>query len=191
MGCGCDKCKPYPSGVKVTYRKYTKDEVILVREEEKHAYGFDFAKYKVHTHPLPEKEGDTDGMYILTSLPDGTRQFIPQPFVEKSRAMLVKIVSKMETQFGRIPGVTKEWEDWRDNIAPQSDCASEYCQLLPLDIPFADELFSGSSVNSAKLVAPRVARSRQNAPPQYETTNSVVWKNRGDACKDSTLFAIY
>ena len=174
VGCACEKCKLYPTGVKVNYRKYTADEVILVREDQEHTYGFDFAKYKTHTHPLPEKEGDPDGMYLLTSLPHGTREFIPQPFKQGSRKELETLVRKMNKQFGRTPGVTKEWEHWRDNVAPQSDDANEYCQLVPLAIPFWDELFSGSPVNTERCISAHVPKPRQDGPPQYETTNSVV-----------------
>jgi len=196
----------YPNGVKVNYRKYSADEVYVIDEltqpkekptegncEEKESevekrwraatpatrdYGFDLRKYKVNTHPLVEKEGDVDGMYVLKALPDGTRVFHPQPFVKGSRLELEKLVSKTVNKFGNVPCVKPEWEAWRDCEAPQSDDAVEYCRHRPLKIPFWDQLFSGSPVDIITSVRP-VVTDISKQQPEYETTNSVLWNNRG------------
>ena len=75
-------------------------------------------------------------MYLLKSLPDGTRSFQPQPFVLGSRKELEKLVALTIRKFGDVPGVQGEWNGWRDFMAPQSDDASEHCREKPLEIPF-------------------------------------------------------
>ena len=55
----------YPTGVKVTYRKYTNDNIVLVYEDEGQRYGFSSCKYKVNRHPMPIQPGDPGGMYLL------------------------------------------------------------------------------------------------------------------------------
>ena len=57
----------------------------------------------------------------------------------------------MIRDFRTRTGVAEEWTIWRDNIAPQSDDANEYCRdVVSLEVPFLDELFSGSPIDSAK-----------------------------------------
>ena len=53
----------------------SQDEVWLVNEDDSDDFKFRADKVKVNTHPVPDKEGDPDGMYLLKRLPDGTRQF--------------------------------------------------------------------------------------------------------------------
>lgn len=179
-----DPTDDYPHGVKVTYRKFTTDTVILVYEDDRHQYGFEYNKYRVHRHPKPAKEGDPDGMFLLSSLPDGTAEFVPQAFNQGSRKHLETIVRKISCEFNKIPGVAKEWKHWMDNVAPQTDCANDYCKDKPLEIPFWDELFSGSPINSDRYIAPHLPKRRTaDDPEQYETTNSVMWSNRGEPCK--------
>ena len=216
-----DKCVLYPNGVKVTYRKWTQDEVFVIDElqpqvnkpanddgehvdgevdQEKSKssaqklwesasecakmYGFDFRLVKINKHPLPEKDGDPDGMYILKSLPDGTKEFHPQPFIKGSRKELESLVKKMVKTFGHsIPGLKEEWEAWRDFIAPNSDDSTEFCARHPMHIPFKEELFSGSIVNLDQPTRPHVPKPRHEMPPEYETTNSVIWSNRGHRSK--------
>jgi hypothetical protein len=233
-----EKSDLYPHGVKVTYRKFSAEEVFLIDELKKpkekaptrevgeneeeqretaiprlipghthedivletvketeaekrwreasptaREFGFDFRKYKVNTHPVIEKEGDVDGMYVLKSLPDGTKTFHPQPFVAGSRKELEKLVASTIKKFGDMPGVRAEWEAWRDHIAPQSDDAAEWCRENPMKIPFLNELFSGSSVDTNTPVRPLPQIDRSELPPEYETTNSVLWSNRGNPSK--------
>ena len=145
-------------------------------------YGFDIRKYKVNTHPMIEKDGDVDGMYVLKAVPDGTKVFHPQPFVMGSRKELEKLVEKTVSKFGNMPGIKLEWESWRDFEAPQSDDAVEYCRDKPLKIPFWDQLFSGSPVDISTNVRP-IVTDLSDQQPEYETTNSVLWSNRGQPSK--------
>ena len=87
------------------------------------------------------------------------------------------------------PTVTAEWEHWRDQVAPKTDCANDYCKEHPLQVPFWEELFSGSLINSDKYIAPHVSKRRStDDPAEYETTNSVLWSNRGERCKFLCMF---
>ena len=180
----------YPTGVKVTYRKYTNDDVILVYEDEEQTYGFSSCKYKVNRHPMPLQPGDPDGMYLLSSLPDGTTEFLPQPFIKGSRKHLETLVRKIGNEFNKVPGVEKEWKHWMDHVAPKTDCATDFCRENPLQIPFWDELFSGSPVNTDTYVPPHVPKRRSgDEPSEYETTNSVIWSNRGEKSNYTFVYA--
>ena len=106
QGCTCQNCALYPTGVKVTYRKYSADNVVIVKEDSASDYGFVHDSLLVHTHPIPDKTGDPDGMYLLRSLPDGKSEFLPQPFIKGSRKHLETLVRKMSNNFGKILGVT-------------------------------------------------------------------------------------
>ena len=150
---------------------------------EEREFGFGWRKYKVNTHPVIEKEGDIDGMYLLQSLPDGKRQFQPQAFVRESRKELEKLVAQTLRKFGDVLIVRGEWESWRDFKAPQSDDALEYCRENPLVIPFWDVLFSGSPVDTVTPLRAEKSDKTGNAPAEFETTNSVLWSNRGRRSK--------
>ena len=113
---------------------------------EAREFGFGWRKYKVNTHPVVEKPGDTDGMYLLQSLPDGKRQFQPQPFVRDSRKELEKLVALTIRKFGKVPRVRGEWEAWKDFKTPQPDDVLEYCREKSLEIPLWDKLFYESPV---------------------------------------------
>ena len=137
-----------------------------------------------------EKDGDVDGMYVLKALPDGKQEFHPQPFVKGSRIELEKLVEKTISKFGNIPGIKMEWEAWRDFEAPQSDDAVEYCRLKPLNIPFWDQLFSGSPIDTNTSVKPVVIDISEQSP-EYETTNSVLWNNRGQPSKLNSILCTF
>ena len=195
-----DKCEMYPHGVKVQYRKFTADEVLIVYEIKKpnenisevltfeeemwlkadakaRMIGFDFSKVAVKTHPTPSKEGDPDGIYVLKYLPDGKRQFVPQPFNNGSRSELEKLVKKMIKSYGdKFPVVHEEWTAWLEHIAPKSDDANEFVRENPaaMRIPFWNELFSGSPINNEIVVRPHVPKDKAELPPELETTNSVI-----------------
>ena len=144
-------------------------------------FGYTFRKCKVRTHPIVDQGGDVDGMYILTALPDGTKTFRPDAFVKGSRKELEKLAAAVIKKFGDTAGVKLEWEAWRDYMAPQSDDAAEYCKENPLKIPFWNELFCGSLVDTSTPVRhPEKVDDSGDAPPMYETTNSVIWSNRGN-----------
>jgi len=164
-------------------KETTEEKLWKDASPEAKEFGFEWRKYKVNTHPVIEKQGDIDGMYLLKSLTDGTRRFQPQPFVLGSRKELEKLVALTIRKFGDVPGVQGEWEGWRDFMAPQSDDALEYCRENPLEIPFWDELFSGSPVDTVTPLRAEKSDKSGNAPAEFETTNSVLWSNRGQRSK--------
>jgi hypothetical protein len=78
---------------------------------------------------------------MMTGLPDGSKTFKPQPFVKDSRAKLVSLGKKMIKNYGStFPGCKREWSDWVDNIAPQSDDACEYIKVRLLVLSSNDFL---------------------------------------------------
>ena len=91
-------------------KETTEEKLWKDASPEEREFGFGWRKYRVNTHPVIEKKGDIDGMYLLQSLPDGTRQFQPQPFVRESRKELEKLVALTLRKFGDVPGVRGEWE---------------------------------------------------------------------------------
>ena len=152
---------------------------------EAREYGFDYCKVRVNSHPRMEKDGEIEGMYILRKLPDGTKPFLPQAFLEGSRKALEDLARNIcgSKKYGNIPGVRDEWIQWVNYVAPMSDDATEYCLQHPLVIPLKQELFSGSTVDVDVTVLPIRPAEKCDLPPEYETSNSVLWSNRGRKSK--------
>jgi len=80
------------------------------------------------------------GMYLLNKTPSGN--FSPSPFVQGSRAELVKTMVSVRKNFSHVPIVVAAWEKFLTE-APQDDNANAYMDTHPLDVPFQNELFSG------------------------------------------------
>lgn len=59
------------------------------------------------------------GMHILHSLPQG--DISPQGLVKGSREHAEKFLAKIRSYFKMSPETVKEWEDWLNDVAPQSD----------------------------------------------------------------------
>ena len=99
----------------------------------------------------------------------------------------------MEKEFSKATssflGVEDEWTTWTDTIAPQTDNAAEYCRNHPLEIPFWNELFSGSPINTQEYINPHIPNTRDC--PEYETCNSLVWQNRGEKSIKNKYIFIY
>ena len=152
---------------------------------EAREYEFDYYKVRVNSHPRMEKDGEIEGLYILRKLPDGTKQFLPQAFLEGSRKALEDLARNIcgSKKYGNIPGVSDEWIQWVNYVAPMSDDATEYCLQHPLVIPLKQELFSGSTVDVDVTVLPIRPAEKCDLPPEYETSNSVLWSNRGRKSK--------
>lgn len=65
-------------------------------------------------HPQP---GEAE-INLLTKMPTG--DFAPAPFVQGSREALESLSKRMEFNYSQQnPLVSREWKDWRENIAPQ------------------------------------------------------------------------
>ena len=65
-------------------------------------------------HPQP---GEAE-INLLTKMPTG--DFAPAPFVQGSRSSLEALAKRMEFNYlSDDPLVSREWKDWRENIAPQ------------------------------------------------------------------------
>ena len=178
-----EPCDVYPSGVMVQYRKFTVEEVFLVKESESHSWGFDCDKYKVNTHPVPAAVGDPKGIYLMKSLPTGDREFFPQSFIKGSRKHFETLVRRISNDFKKVVGVAQEWQAWAANKAPLTDCANDYIKNQEaLHVPFLDILFNDSHINTEQYIAPYVPKQKKDEPAAFETTNSVVWSNRGQPC---------
>jgi hypothetical protein len=96
-----------------------------------------FEIFNIEVHDYPSAFGDFPaGMHILSSLPDNDTEFEPDAFLSGSRQTLVDVVHAVEKKWGRTqPEVVADWIKFRDELAPQSDDASEYCREHGLYIP--------------------------------------------------------
>ena len=102
------------------------------------------------------------------------------PFIANSKRDLDALVNGPSLRkHWNVPGVKKEWEEWKVHPAPYSDDSVEHCQRVPLVVPFLNELFNGSVVDIDTEIIPTGFFDKSLAPPVYETTNSVIWGNRG------------
>ena len=82
-------------------------------------------------------------MYILKSIPDGSSEIRPAPFMQGSRAELDAVVDLMEKECRLISSsVADDWLKFR-SVCPSSDEAQVFVKLNPFQfhIPF-HEFFS-------------------------------------------------
>jgi hypothetical protein len=127
-------------------------------------------------------------MFILKSFPTADR-IEPEEFIQGSRADLEDVTRKFCEQYNSDVGVlyANEWEDFRDNIAPQSDSVQEWVRDHPLHIPFHNTLVRGDPVNLS-MPGPDV---RDRCAQDYSTTahsrprksiplDYVTWARRGE-----------
>lgn len=86
-----DLCDGYPTGVKLNYRRFATEQgnVKVVAKDPDHCYGFSFYEEQIKNHPLPQYEGDYDGMHILKRLPDGPSVLFPVAFNQGSRKEVI------------------------------------------------------------------------------------------------------
>jgi hypothetical protein len=125
----------FPCGVRAKYRKYTADEVIQIIANETTPGGFDVFDVDVRDYPAAT-DVYPEGMHILSSLPENDTEFVPESFVSGSRQVLVDVVNAVAKKWGRTqPAILEDWIKFRDEIAPQSDDAAEYCRIHGLHIP--------------------------------------------------------
>jgi hypothetical protein len=122
----------FPLGCKVTYRKYSQAEVILIEQSETEGrLGFKVIKGIVTSQPQAIPPHVPEGMFILTSLPPPGIRLLPDAFIPDSRHLLEKVVDQVKHVFSRhMPEVVQEWETFRDHIAPKDDDADRYFENI-------------------------------------------------------------
>lgn len=127
----------FPYGVKVTYRKYTADEVLLILKDPNGRAGFNVMQTEVVIYPQAQGDFLPEGMYLLKSLPGEQEALMPDAFIEGSRELLESVVKSLEKKWWHThPNAVADWINFRDSIAPKSNNVQEYCSLFPLHIPF-------------------------------------------------------
>jgi hypothetical protein len=122
--------------VRAKYRKYSSDEVVIITANADSPGGFDVFDVDVSGYPAAYEDIPA-GMHILTSLPNNDEDvFVPEAFVSGSRETLIDVVKAVDKKWGRtMPAVLDDWIKFRDDIAPQSDDAAEYCRAHGLYVP--------------------------------------------------------
>jgi hypothetical protein len=167
--------KYFPLGVKITYRAFCEDKVVLIKQSQTHPTGVEPYQVDVSTFPVADPtSGAPAGMSVLKTVPTGV--LLPAPFVKGSKATLDIVMASIDRHFKVAkPKIVEEWKDWVANVAPNSDDAGEYCEKHPLDIPFKYQLFGiGSSEDRHSNQVP------VRIPPtevRYRSTPCVVHRN--------------
>jgi hypothetical protein len=125
-------------------------------------------------------------MYILSEYPDALLCPIkPEEFIQGSRELLENITSRFCESYNTDVGLeyAKEWEHFRDHVAPQSDSVEEYVQSHPLHIPFHDALTRGGPVRVPSAVNETRDRCAheliKNRPRKSRPLDYVSWSRRG------------
>jgi hypothetical protein len=125
----------FPCGVKTIYRKYSADEVIQIVPNSETPGGFDIFDLEVFDYPTASDDHPA-GMHVLEQLPKEEDEFVPTAFVQGSRQALCDVVKAVESKWGRTqPLLYRDWKQFCDEEAPQSDDANEYCRNKGLNIP--------------------------------------------------------
>lgn len=167
----CDRDEWFPNGCKVRYRKYSQDEICILKQvkgkdEEGKENWVDFEALdedadsdeediniklvSVKSKWQPEavyEDGilkSPEGMYILQELPNAEK-IEPIGLLKGSRQTFVSVLEKITSYFSDNPSVIREWKRWDQELVPQSDDVQEYLQKCPdsFKIPLREELFGG------------------------------------------------
>ncbi len=155
----------FPLGVKVVYRKYSANEVLIIEQApgEEGVLGFKVVSAEVCDQPEAIPPHVPEGMFLLRSIPAPDADLKPAPFVSGSRELLESVVKAIDRHFAtHLPDVVHEWEHFRDFIAPQDDDANRYVREHGMHIPLNDVLFGDAAVNDTEQGPhlPRVNRER-------------------------------
>ena len=125
-----------------------------------------------------------------------------EPFIQGSRNDLEVVARKFCEEYNSDAGAAfaKEWENFRDHVAPQSDSVEEWNEVNPVHIPFRDTLLRGDPVRvrplsnveaeehygaSRQKEGLRVDRPRKSVPLDY--VNWSRWGETKPSSDPSTL----
>ena len=153
----------YPSGVKVTYRKYAADYTIeIVPKTMPTEDGIYLEARQVESRWYPE-----NGFFLLHSFPSGS--LLPVDFVQGSHSQLMDTYKEVKKRWAiTCPNVVEDWAAFIDEC-PKSDDVYEYLQTHELYIPLKDILFKGTDVPDNDSVQPTV----HTAMPSFVAPSSV------------------
>ena len=134
----------FPLGVRTWWRPFAADNHTRIVKDPRARCGMTFDILR-DIREMPEadaKNATPGGMYVLQEYPEDP--ISPEPFILGSRALLETVTKDVCDSFhcGGGVNVREEWEDFRDNVAPQSDTLIQHCQLL---IQATGSLFHASS----------------------------------------------
>jgi hypothetical protein len=180
---GDDERDRYPFGVKTTYEAYDQAEVIeIVDDPDKESI----------TGLIPQltlcpvcPADDEPPVSVMKSIPPAARTIEVDPFIAGSRQYTVACADRMERSYAdKRPEVAAEWKMWRDEVAPQSDIATDYIAEHPLHVPFLEQLFSGAVMSDYEVEsrdrAPRRVINGKNLPDMRVVTATSSVKHSGD-----------
>lgn len=99
----------------------------------------------------------------------------PVPFQEGWRDVMQRVIAEIRDKYDAgndtsiNPQVVKEWERFRDEIMPQTDCVSDYMTAHPLHIPLHQELYGPEAVISRRRVE-AIEPKGKSASTEFNTT---------------------
>lgn len=169
----------FPTGCKVTFRKYTQNKVLLIEQCDESEGNCGFKVLQAIVSSQPEQTATApEGMFVLRSLPPPGIDLQPDAFISGSREQLMKVVDQVSRLFSRhLPEVVSEWINFRDNIAPQDDSSENYVAAKGMYIPLRDQLFGVGQRNEEAVVLANNAAGIQRETVRF--TSSVQWSGRG------------
>lgn len=150
-------------GVQIEYKAYCQDKCfVIVKEVDQ------FNPKCIGIRPVERENpvyGLTEFLSIINDYP--SFEIEPAPFRKDWKLDLNKVIAEVTAKYdggkGKSiqPEVMAEWENFRDNIMPQSDSVTEYTNTHPLHIPLHKWLYGNESVVSLKnieAVAPKTIK---------------------------------
>lgn len=127
-----------------------------------------------------------EGMYLVSKYPD-VPAILPEEFIQGSRADLELVTNKFVEQYNSDVGdeYAREWENFRDNVAPQNDSVEDWVKDHPLHVPFHDTLVRGDPVNvpmieSNEALRDKARQGTRNRPRKSKPLDYLQWSRRGE-----------
>jgi hypothetical protein len=172
-----EPCDSFPLGSRMTYRKYSQNEVILIQASDSGApIGFSVLKGTVKDQPEAQPPHCPLGMFVLRELPPSRREIHPEPFIVASRETLEKVVKYIVRTFSQhLPEIVDEWNTFMNDVCPQDDDAERYMREKGMHIPLFTGLFSGGDRVNSEVAADSTAIN----PTDITFTASMRWSGRG------------
>ena len=129
-------------------------------------------------------------MYLLQSFPN--MNDIPlEEFIEGSRKELEDITRQFCEEYNSDVGIAfaREWEYFRDHVAPQSDSVEEWNKDHPVHIPFKGTLLRGDalsvSTNKRGDSNPNLVHRPANRARKSIVLDYLNWSRRGERRESS------
>ncbi len=149
----------FPHGVKVTYRKYSSNRVVIIQKKPQLSCTTHIGKLTglepsvVESREYPDEttyvDREVEGFYFLRSVP-GLKSIVdilpPKPFDDDTFLENQKVLKAIQTHVGFEKGVAAEWTYFFDRFCPRErKTIASYSKRVPYVVPLSIYFVEGNT----------------------------------------------